>query len=76
MKYEPMILWREGAWRCEFHPAAGGDSRLKVFHGEQLATVEAAPSGNPAFQRANILRHRVLRGDLRPDHGVSSSHID
>jgi hypothetical protein len=76
MAYEPMILWREGDWRCEFHPAAGGDSRLKVFHGEKLATIEAAPAGTPAFQRANILRHRVLRGDLRAGDGLSSTHID
>jgi hypothetical protein len=76
MMNEPMILWREGEWRCEFHQATVGDARLKVFHGDKLATVEAAPAGNPAFQRANILRHRVLRGDLRSDDGVSTTHID
>jgi hypothetical protein len=65
MTSDPIILWREGDWRCEFHREYGGQSRLKVFLGDILATIEAAPPGHPAFQRANILRHRVLRGDLR-----------
>ena len=65
MTSDPIILWREGNWRCEFHRDYGGHSRLKVFHGDVLATIEAAPAGNPAFQRANVLRDRVLRGDLR-----------
>jgi uncharacterized protein YodC (DUF2158 family) len=63
---ENIVIWREGQWRCEFHPGFGGASRLEVYHGEALVTAEASESGEPSLRRAEILRQRVLRGDLRP----------
>jgi hypothetical protein len=36
-----------------------------VYRGDVLATAEATPSGNPAHHRANVLRQRVVRGDLK-----------
>ena len=61
---EIIILWREGAWRCEFHPGFGGESRLLVYRGEQVAAAESTPTGEPAFRRADALRQRVIRGDI------------
>lgn len=59
-------LWNEGKWRCEFHRGIGGHSRLEVYWGDDLVTAESAPTGNPAYLRAEVLRQRVLRGDLCP----------
>ena len=59
-----IVLWREGEWRCEFHDSFAGTARLEVYRGDVLATAEATPSGNPAHHRANVLRQRVVRGDL------------
>lgn len=61
---EVIILWREGAWRCEFHPGIAGQSRLLVYRGEQVAAAESTPSGEPALRRADVLRQRVIRGDI------------
>lgn len=65
VRRETVRLWKEGEWRCEFHPGIGGQSRLEIYCGDDLVTAESAPSGNPAYLRAEALRQRVLRGDLR-----------
>lgn len=65
-----IVLWREGEWRCEFHDGFAGTARLEVYHGDVLATAEATPSGNPAHHRADVLRQRVVRGDLK----ITESH--
>ena len=59
-----VVLWNEGAWRCEFHAGVGGLARLVVHHGDRLVSAETAPAGPPAYLRAEVLRQRVLRGDL------------
>ena len=64
MTEDHIVLWREGEWRCELHPSVAGSARLAVYLSERLATVETAPTGEAARQRATVLRHRVLRGDL------------
>ena len=60
-------MWRENDWRCEFHPGFGGSSRLAIYRGEDVVAAEQAGAGKPAYHRAEVLRQRVLRGDLRPD---------
>jgi hypothetical protein len=60
-----IVLWREGEWRCEFRDGFAGTARLEVYRGDVLATAEATPSGNPAHHRADVLRQRVVRGDLK-----------
>lgn len=64
MTDDRVVLWREGKWRCELHAGVAGSARLAVYLSERLATVEMSPSGEAARQRATVLRHRVLRGDL------------
>lgn len=61
------VLWRERDWRCEFHAGIAGEARLVVYSGDTLRTAESVPSGHPALLRAEVLRQRVLRGDLRRD---------
>ena len=61
---EIVVVWREGAWSCEFHPAGSGASRLVILVGERLVTVETTAGGRSALQRAEVLRQRVMRGDL------------
>jgi hypothetical protein len=65
------VLWREGDWRCEYHPRLAGTAWLQVYHGDVLATAETTPSGTAAHQRATVLRHRVLRGDLSANPSTS-----
>ena len=64
MRDEVLVLWREGDWRCEWHPASAGAARLEVYRGDLLATAESTPSGEGARLRATILRRRVLEGHL------------
>ena len=59
------VLWRDGDWRCEFHPGYAGDGRLEVYRGEQIVTAEATLSASVAEHRGEVLRQRLLRGDLR-----------
>lgn len=65
------VLWREGEWRCEYHPRLAGTAWLQVYHGDVLTTAETTPSGTAAQQRAAVLRHRVLRGDLSAGSAAS-----
>ena len=68
MVTSPIVLWRAGDWRCELHPGVGGAARLEVYYGEAPVMAEASVAGRMAEYRAEILRQRVLRGDLRaPD---------
>ena len=60
-----VIIWAEGHWRCELHPAARGESRLKIFRGEKLEVIEPTFAGPRAHDRAEILR-RLLCGDCAP----------
>ena len=60
-----LVLWRDGEWRCEFHPGYAGDGRLDVYRGEQIVTTEATLSAAVAEHRGEVLRRRLLRGDLR-----------
>lgn len=50
-----LILWSEGDWRCELHPAAGAAASLKVFQGDHLIVIEPTIVGPLAFRRAEIL---------------------
>ena len=61
-----LVLWEEGDWRCEFNPGLAGVGRLEVYQADQLILAEEALSGPSAAQRAEILRQRLLRGNLRP----------
>ena len=58
------VLWSESGWRCVYHPGFAGQGRLEVYRGESLVSAEATPSGLAATQRGEVLRHRVIRGDL------------
>jgi hypothetical protein len=61
-----LVLWEEGDWRCEFNPGLAGVGRLEVYQADQLILAEEALSGPSAAQRAEILRQRLLRGNLWP----------
>ena len=61
-----LVLWEEGDWRCEFNPGLAGVGRLEVYQADQLILAEEALSGPSAAQRAEILRQRLLRGNLGP----------
>lgn len=67
MTPSPIVLWREDDWWCELHPGVAGEGRLVVYRGSALATAEATATGQVAELRAEVLRQRVLRGDLRAD---------
>jgi hypothetical protein len=60
-----VVVWCEGDWRCDFQPGVPGQPRLEVYHRGRLVTTETAPSGPPSHLRAEVLRQRLLRGDLR-----------
>ena len=47
------------------HPGVGGAARLGVYYGEAPVMTEATVAGRMAEYRAEILRQRVLPGDLR-----------
>jgi hypothetical protein len=61
------ILWTEGKYRCESQPGPAGTGRLVVYHGDRVVTAEGTIPGPMSTYRAEILRQRVLRGDLRAD---------
>ena len=61
-----VVVWQEGAWRCEVHTGGvPGEGRLLVYCGDTVVSAESVPAGMPAYIRAEVLRHRVLRGTLR-----------
>lgn len=68
------VVWSEGEWRCDFHPGVAGHARLEIYHSGQLIAAETAPSGPPSYFRAEVLRQRVLRGDLRPPTNGSQAN--
>ena len=61
-----VVLWTEGNdWRCELHASKiPGEGRLLVYRGDVVVTAESVPMGTAAHIRAEILRQRVLRGNL------------
>lgn len=59
------VVWCEGDWRCDFQPSVVGQAQLEIYYRGALVTAEMAPSGPPSHLRAEVLRQRVLRGDLR-----------
>ena len=66
MAQDVLIVWTEGDWRCELHTGDIPDEgSLVVYRGETVATAESVPLGSAAYIRAEILRQRVLRGNLR-----------
>ncbi len=65
--HDAQVLWTEGDWRCEYHAAIAGQGRLEVYKGEVLVTAESTVTGPPSAYRSEVLRQRVLRGDLRAD---------
>jgi hypothetical protein len=73
MGRDVLVLWSDGDWRCEVHTGFGS-ARLEVYNAGQLVTAEATVAGRMATYRAEILRQRVLRGDLRAR--ADASHID
>jgi hypothetical protein len=65
MARDVLIRWNEGDWRCEVHTGGfPGDSFL-VYRGDSIVTTESVHLGTAAYSRAETLRQRVLRGDLR-----------
>ena len=64
MARDVLILWNEGDWRCEIHTGDLGVGRFLVYCGDSVVTAESVHMGAAAYARAEILRQRVLRGDL------------
>jgi hypothetical protein len=60
------LLWTHFEWRCELHSGIAGQGRLEVYRGDDLKSAESVPTGNAAYLRAEVLRQRAVRGDLRP----------
>jgi hypothetical protein len=69
MARDVVEVWREGEWRCYLQTSdIPGQGRLLVYCGDTVVTAESVPLGSLAPHiRAEILRRRVLRGDLRAD---------
>jgi hypothetical protein len=65
MPDQVLVLWTEADWRCEFRARAGADGRLDVYQADQLVVSENTLSAQIGKQRGEVLRQRVLRGDLR-----------
>ena len=59
-----LVLWTEGDWRCEFHPGSSGDGRLVIYRGDVCAVAESTLSKEIATARSEVLRQRVLRGNI------------
>ena len=65
MPRDVVVLWNEGEWRCEIHTGAlPGAGSFLVYRGDAVVTAESVHTGAMAYARAEILRQRVLRGDL------------
>lgn len=64
---EHFVVWREGTWCCEIHRGPAGAARLEIYNGDNLVNAESIPTGPTAMLRAEVLRQRVLRGDLRAE---------
>ena len=61
------VLWREDSWRCELDTGGiPGEGRLLVYYGAYVVSAESVHVSPSLAARAEVLRHRVLRGDLRP----------
>jgi hypothetical protein len=66
MARDVVVLWNEGDWRCEIHTGGmPGEGSFLVYCGDDVVTSESVALGTAAYLRAEILRQRVLRGDLR-----------
>ena len=62
------VLWREDSWRCELDTGdIRGEGRLLVYYGARIISAESVHVSASLSARAEALRQRVLRGDLRPD---------
>ena len=59
-----IVLWRENDWRCELHSGTPGSCRLLVYREDVVACAEAVVFGPTAHVRAEVLRRRVIRGNL------------
>lgn len=59
-----LVIWRHDEWRCECHTGLAGNARLEVYNAAGLAMAETTTSGRAAYLRAEVLRQRLLRGDL------------
>jgi hypothetical protein len=67
MARDVLILWNEGDWRCEIQTGGiPGQARFLVYHGATVVTAESVHLGAATYARAEIVRQRVVRGDLRP----------
>ena len=66
MPKDVSVVWTQGEWRCDLHTSGiRGEGRLLVYRGETVVTAESVPLGTAALIRAEILRQRVLSGNLR-----------
>ena len=66
MSRDIVTLWNEGQWRCEIHTGGiPGQGSFLVYRGGDVVTAEAVPLGAMAYARSEILRQRVLRGDMQ-----------
>ena len=66
MPRDVVILWTEGDWRCECHTGdVPGQGCFLVYCGESVVSAESVHMGAAAYVRAEILRQRVVRGDMR-----------
>lgn len=72
--HETLVLWTDGDWRCDYHPVNGDAGRLEIYHGDRLVTAEGTLSLSLAKCRAEILHHRVIRGDLCWRVNLGASH--
>ena len=68
MPRDVLILWNEHDWRCEIHTGAiPGEGCFLVYRGDAVVTAESVHLGTAAYARAEVLRQRVLRGDIHAE---------
>ena len=68
MPQDVVTLWNEGDWRCEIQTGTiPGEGRFLIYCREAIVTHESVNMGTAAYTRAEVLRQRLLRGDLRAE---------
>jgi hypothetical protein len=66
-----LLLWSQGDWRCELHPAMNERAWLKIHQREKLIVMETVFVGESASRRAEFLRSVFCDP---PNNGPKAQH--
>ena len=76
MTADSFTLWQEGRWYCVLSAGEGTPARVELWTNRDLVAAQTLPDRSQAMSYAEVLRQRVLHGELQTYNERMKPHCE